>query len=47
LQAVGTFLDAALARWAGLLEGEACPGLLSVFAITADFAAACTAAGIK
>jgi len=31
---------AALARWAGLLEGEACPGLLSVFAITADFAAA-------
>jgi len=31
---------AALARWAGLLEGEACPGLLTVFAITSDFASA-------
>jgi hypothetical protein len=33
---------AALARWAGLLatEGEACPGLLTAFAITSDFATA-------
>jgi hypothetical protein len=31
---------AALARWAGLLEGETCPGLLTVFAITSDFATA-------
>jgi len=31
---------AALARWAGLLEGEACSGLLTAFAITSDFASA-------
>ena len=31
---------AALARWAGRLEGEAYPGLIVVFAITSDFATA-------
>ncbi len=31
---------AALARWAGRLQGQACPGLLAVFAITSDFAPA-------
>jgi hypothetical protein len=31
---------AALARWAGRLEGEAYPGLATVFAITSDYAAA-------
>ena len=31
---------AALARWAGLMEGVACPGLLTTFAITSDFASA-------
>ena len=31
---------AALARWAGRLEGEVYPGLVTVFAITSDFAAA-------
>ena len=31
---------AALARWAGLLDGEACPGLVTAFAITSDFATA-------
>ncbi len=31
---------AALARWAGLLPNQACPGLITVFAITSDFATA-------
>ena len=31
---------AALARWAGRLDGAGCPGLLTVFAITSDFAPA-------
>lgn len=31
---------AELARWAGKLQGEACPGLATVFAITSDFGAA-------